>query len=390
MYILSEKEIEDILVIHPELIEEELILLERQGQLENRRTDLIFADKDENLLLIELKKDIITTESIEQILDYRDKLKKHVDKKIRAMLIAQNVSNDIQAICLSNNIECKEIKIEDLFNYLKNNDPKLYNSIFIEGKLHKEALSIPKLSFHDYLKATSSPLGGPYTSYQFFKPIDASPSLSENNKENQLVADEFMTLIKNYQFDRKLFKGKVHIKRVEGKSPEWSVTAKGAWQGYIVDYELTSNQHYIPCEIYLGTIGYRGNKPIFADERSRFLVTRIGKGKKQITTQYGFHKYLNTNKKELLPYYELKFNAKGLPKKYWDDVYRLLNINGYQVEDNEGKNTKILWLGEISLSDDSDKQVGNLLEGLFAITILKAHYKGYEKGYVFDFLEKDF
>jgi hypothetical protein len=243
------------------------------------------------------------------------------------------------------------------------------------------------LSFQDYLNATSSPLGGPYTSYQFFAPIDASPGLSNNNKENQLIADEFMNLIKNHQFDRKLFHGKVHIKRVDGKPPEWSVTAKGAWQRYIVHYELTSLQHSIPCEIYLGTIGFRGNKSTFADERSRFLVTRIGKGKTQITTQYGFHKYLNTNKKELLPYYEPKFNAKGLPKTHWDDVYQLLNDNGYQVEELNDKNTKILWLGEISLSEDSNQHVGNLVEGLFAITILKAHYKGNVKGYAFDFLE---
>lgn len=50
MYILTEKEIEDILVFHPELIEENLVLLERQGQLESRRTDLMFKDQYGNLL----------------------------------------------------------------------------------------------------------------------------------------------------------------------------------------------------------------------------------------------------------------------------------------------------------------------------------------------------
>lgn len=96
---------------------------------------------------------------------------------------------------------------------------------------------------------------------------------------------------------------------------------------------------------------------------------------------------MDTNKKELLPYYELKFNAKGLPKNYWNEVYGILNDNGYLVKDSDNKSpTKRLWLGEISLTRDSDEQVGNLIEGLFAITILKAHYKGNEKGYVFDFL----
>lgn len=88
-----------------------------------------------------------------------------------------------------------------------------------------------------------------------------------------------------------------------------------------------------------------------------------------------------------MPYYELKFNAKGLPKKYWNEVYSILSNNGYVVEDTDDKKpTKVLWLGDINLSGDCDKQVGNLIEALFAVTILKAHYKGTDKGFVFDFL----
>ena len=389
MYILSEKEFEDILVIHPELIEEGLTLLERQGQLENRRTDLIFSDKNEDILLTELKKDIITIENVEQIKDYLIKMKKHVNKKIRAMLIGQEIPHDIQNICFANNIEWKEIKVEELFNYLNEKNPNLSQSIFIEGKLHQEALKKTKLSFQEYLNATLSPFGSPYTSYQFFKPKDASPYLSENNVENLVVANEFMDIIKSYAFNRFLFQGKIHIKRMECSSPKWDVGGKGAsWQGYVIKYELKCSQHTIPCEIYLGTIGSRGNKPIYADEKSRFLEMRIGKKNKQIKTQYGFHKYLNTDKKELLPYYELKFNPRGLPQKYWNEVYRILNDYGYLIKDSDGKkSTKKLWLGEISLTGDRDEQVGNLIEGLFAITILKAHYKGNKKGYEFNFLK---
>jgi RecB family endonuclease NucS len=51
VHILSEKEFEYILVLHPELIEDGLTLLGRQAQLESRRTDLTFSDKDGNILL---------------------------------------------------------------------------------------------------------------------------------------------------------------------------------------------------------------------------------------------------------------------------------------------------------------------------------------------------
>ena len=70
MQILSEKEIEDILVLHPELIEIGLTLLGRQEQLENRRTDLTFKDNKGRLLLVELKKGIILEEHVNQIEDY--------------------------------------------------------------------------------------------------------------------------------------------------------------------------------------------------------------------------------------------------------------------------------------------------------------------------------
>ncbi|MBN8237287.1 DUF91 domain-containing protein [Halobacillus kuroshimensis] len=52
MQILSEKEFEDVLVLHPELIEAGLTLIDRQAQLENKRTDLTFSDEKNNVLLV--------------------------------------------------------------------------------------------------------------------------------------------------------------------------------------------------------------------------------------------------------------------------------------------------------------------------------------------------
>lgn len=391
MYILSEKEFEDILVLHAELIETGLTLIDRQAQLETKRTDLTFSDKDGNILLVELKKDIVSLENIFQIKDYVNRLKGKVNKQIRAMLIGQEVPIDIQEVCIKELIEWKEIKTEQIFDYLQNNDKELYESIFIEGKLHKEAKMVPMLSFQNYLNETSSPFGGPYTSYQFFKPIDASPELSDDNEANQAVADAFNNLIMDLSFDRYIFNQHIRLRREKNKSPEWSVKAKGAWQGYIIKYLLTSSDYSdgIPCEVYLGTIGYRGNKTTFADEKSRFIVVRVGEGNRQVTTQYGLHKYLRTDKKALFPFYELKFNAVGLPKALWEGIYSTLNNYGYYVKDSADKKpSKILWVGDINLSDNNaTEQVANLIEALFAATIVKAHFKGNKKGIEFDFLK---
>lgn len=393
MYILSEKEFEDVLVLHPELIEPGLTLIDRQAQLESRRTDLIFSDQNDNILLIELKKDIVTRENVEQIQDYLKRLNNKVNKKIRGMLIGQEVPIDIRLLCEEVNVEWKEIKMQELYDYLQNNNNELYDSLFIEGKLHKEAKLVPKMSFQEYLNVIS-PFGGPYTSYQFFKPIDASPYLSDDSKANRIVADNFIDLIIKHNFNRKIFDENIHLVRDMEKPPEWTVKAKGgAWQGYVISYTMFTSDYPegIPCEVYIGTIGYRGNcKSTYDDEKSRFIVVRVGKGQKKVTTQYGFHKYLKTKQKALLPYYELKFNAVGLPKIYWDDIYETLNNNGYFVKDSSDKKpSKILWIGEIELDDiNIEEKIGNLIESLFAVTIVKAHFKGSEKGYKFDFLNK--
>ncbi|WP_100333106.1 hypothetical protein [Bacillus alkalisoli] len=306
------------------------------------------------------------------------------------MLIGQYVPSEIKELCEKETIEWKEVNTEEIYSFLQKENRGLFQALFLDGKLYKQADLVPKLSFQQYLNETS-PFGVPYTSYQFFKPIDASPELSNNKEDNQFVADSFIQHIKDTHVDRELFHRNITIVREKGKSPEWRVKGKGnAWQGYVISYLLSYENMKIPCEVYLGTIGYRGNsKSTYADEQSRFIEVRVGTGTKQVKTQYGFHKYLRTSKRGLYPFYELKFNAVGTPKKHWEDIYHTLNKFGYYVQDSlEKKPSKILWLGEISLNDSLiEKKIGELIEGLFAVTIVKAHYKGAEKGIEFNFFD---
>jgi Endonuclease NucS len=393
MQVLSEKEIEDILVLHPELIENGLTLLGRQEQLEKRRTDLTFRDKMGRLLLIELKKDIVLEEHVEQIEDYIHKLRKSYDGELRGILIGQVVPPSVQLLCNQKNIEWKEIVVNKIYSYLQSENIDLLDQMFFSEKLHKKAREVKTMDFQEYLNETS-PFGGPYTSYQFFKPIDASPELSDDNEANQLVADQFEDMILILQFDRTMFDGNVRVVRKPDSEVRWVVKTKdGAWQGYVLDYLLYTKdvQQPISCELYLGSIGYRGNKPTFKDGKSRFIVLDIGKGKQKATTQYGFHKYLRTESKALYPFYELKFNAVGIPKINWEKIYYSLEHFGYFVRDSEDKKSKLLWIGDIELGKkDSETKIGNLIESIFATTIVKAHYKKDDKGIYFDFLSSLF
>jgi hypothetical protein len=393
MQVLSEREIEDILVLHPELIEDHLTLIGRQEQLENRRTDLTFRDKMERLLLVELKKDIVLEEHVEQIEDYIHRLKKSYGGELRGLLIGQEIPPSIQSLCDQRNIEWKEIVVEDIYMYLQQKNSDLLNQMFFSEKLHKKAKEVKTMDFQEYLNETS-PFGVPYTTYQFFQPIDASPELSGDNEANQLVADHFKDLILKLQFDRTMFNGNARVIRKPDSDARWVVkTKEGAWQGYVLDYLLYTkdSKQPIPCELYLGTIGYRGNKPTFKDGKSRFIVLDIGKGKQKASTQYGFHKYLRTEVKALYPFYELKFNAVGIPKVNWEKVYYSLEHFGYYVQNSDNEKSKLLWIGEIALDkEDTDMKIGNLIEALFANTIVKAHYKKGDTGISFKFLSSLF
>ncbi|RKD25799.1 hypothetical protein BEP19_02345 [Ammoniphilus oxalaticus] len=392
MVVLSEQEIEDIVALHPELIETGLTLLERQGQLENRRTDLMFKDAQDRLLVVELKKGIVIEADVDQIEDYLQRVNKIKQGDNRAMIIGEAVPPSIRSICEDKGIEWKEIKDEALYTYLQQHNPSLLNEVFFEEKLHEKAKQVETMSFHDYLQATTSPFGGPYSSYQFFKPRDASTELSDNLEANQVVADEIKQIILEYPFDRTLFHGAIRVKRNEKTEPRWEVkTSNGAWQGYVIDYDLylKNNPEAIPCELYLGTIGYRGNpRAVYADETSRFIVLDIGKGKEKVSTQYGFHKYLRTQQKALFPFYELKFNAKGTPKENWQSIYDRLSQYGYAVRESDDGKSQLLWIGEIGLNKETTAtEIANLIEALFAVTIVKSHFMREGRGMSFEFLE---
>jgi hypothetical protein len=384
--ILSEKEIEDILVLHSEILEDGLILLDRQTQLENRRTDLLFVDKEGSILLIELKKGTIDPTHVEQIEDYILRMKKTYKKPFRAMLVGQQVSQNISEICLQKGIEWKEITVEHLFNYLKAQDSNLFNDLFILDKLNERASKIEGITFHEYIKATS-PYGIPYSSYQFFKPIDASPELSDDPRRNMEVANSIFKHLLDATLEIPMFNDKVLFRRTT-ENPYWSSKAKGAWKGRVIPYELAiiSTAERIPCRLYLGSIGYRGNKPIFTDETSRFAVFYVGTTKNEMMTQYGIHKYLRTDHDAICPYYELRFNSKGIPPSIQSNIFSTLEKYGYRVTEIDKSSNKLLWFGEVNLKAiNISAQINNFLETMFALTILKAHFNT-TKSYSFSFL----
>jgi len=120
---ISEKQIEDVLQTNPELIEKGLTFIDRQIPLGNRRIDLMFTDKDEQLLVVELKRGEIRRKDIGQIIEYmgyflerKNELK--IGTSIRTMLIGSKVPEPMQLSLTYYGVEWKEIDINVIRKHL--------------------------------------------------------------------------------------------------------------------------------------------------------------------------------------------------------------------------------------------------------------------------------
>jgi hypothetical protein len=157
---ISEKQIEDVFAVyHDQLIENNLKLIGRQYALENQlRVDLLFKDKNNKNLVVELKKDSISREDIGQTLQYAGLI-----KDSRVILAAPIIASSIKTAFEHYGIEYIEFymsEIERLFNKLKDSPqeksrpskidlPRILQSVPISNKSLVDGNIAFKLTYND-------------------------------------------------------------------------------------------------------------------------------------------------------------------------------------------------------------------------------------------------
>jgi hypothetical protein len=114
----SERDFEEVLARHPELIEEGLRLIGRQVTLCGRRMDLLFEDRFGQKLVVELKWGPIKDEHVGQIMYYQGALLSG-GEPVRTMLIGTRVPPPIQKSLDFNGLASKEIRLSALIEFLK-------------------------------------------------------------------------------------------------------------------------------------------------------------------------------------------------------------------------------------------------------------------------------
>jgi hypothetical protein len=137
---MDENQLEDIIERYPELIEEGLILLGRQVYLNGdgrNYIDMLFKDRSDCHLIMELKISQITSEHIAQIKKYKELYKALQSDKTRIMLVGKNISKSMKQLLDLEKIEYKELKMTDIKLFLKKKEDHVFLRYFDENNPKK-------------------------------------------------------------------------------------------------------------------------------------------------------------------------------------------------------------------------------------------------------------
>ncbi len=132
---MKEQDFEDILSKYPELIEEGLTLKGRQKHVRGNYVDLLFDDRHGHTLIVELKKGVIKSQHIAQLLDYEGHFLSPDDPTVRVMLIGNWVPPNLWRSLDHHGFEWREITASSLIEFLKEKDDKEFLAYFREDEL---------------------------------------------------------------------------------------------------------------------------------------------------------------------------------------------------------------------------------------------------------------
>lgn len=114
---MLEKDIENLIANYPKEFfpKEEFTLISQQYNVQNRRIDILFRDKYDRLIIVEVKRGILSREASGQIIEYYGLLKDEFpDKTIELILCANTIPRERKTFLENVGIECKEITLREI------------------------------------------------------------------------------------------------------------------------------------------------------------------------------------------------------------------------------------------------------------------------------------
>lgn len=108
---MTEREMQELLWNHPDkLLNEPLAKFRWEPQSQVGRADLVFKDRRDRLLVVEVKRGKLGRGVIDQLLDYFGMMKREFpDKPVELMVVANSIPEERRLSCDQYNIEWREI-----------------------------------------------------------------------------------------------------------------------------------------------------------------------------------------------------------------------------------------------------------------------------------------
>lgn len=111
---MLEKDIENLIALYPREFfpKEELTLISQQHSVQRRKIDILFEDKYGRLIIIEVKRGVLSREASGQIIEYYGLLKSiFQERTIELILCANTIPSERKTFLENVGISCKEIPL---------------------------------------------------------------------------------------------------------------------------------------------------------------------------------------------------------------------------------------------------------------------------------------
>jgi len=145
---MLEKDIENLIAKYPlEFFpKEHLILKGQQVNIGRCYADIIFTDKFDRLIILEIKRGILTRDAVGQIIEYYGLLKEqYIGKTIELILCANIIPHERRHFLEAVGIECREIGISLITEVAKKYDYKFIDEVNISEKISLGSINDTRL-----------------------------------------------------------------------------------------------------------------------------------------------------------------------------------------------------------------------------------------------------
>lgn len=126
----SEEDMQKAILTKPSLLEEGFKPISYEKKVEPGFVDVYGVDKDDNLVVVEVKRKTAGNEAVFQLAKYVDAIKSKVNRKVRGILVAPNVARGVQALLTTLKLEFRSLNPKECAKILKRSKTRKLESFF--------------------------------------------------------------------------------------------------------------------------------------------------------------------------------------------------------------------------------------------------------------------